>query len=115
MLPLEAHKKDQKKYLFPKPRHASKNFNLHNLNERLFETNMKSKLTVAKYKLLEMFFLSPTLLELNISLSCQAEFFNSDNRTSFLVPQSLSSVEIWYSYQLNNEDYTNVGTAGDRC
>ena len=56
MLPLEAHKKDQKKYLFPKPRHASKNFNLHNLNERLFETNMKSKLTVAKYKLLEMFF-----------------------------------------------------------
>ena len=40
-LPEEKHRKDQKKYLFPKPRKPSKKFNPHNPNERLFEINQK--------------------------------------------------------------------------
>ena len=42
-LPQKGNKKDGKRYLFPKPRTCSKEFNLHSPDELMYETNMKGK------------------------------------------------------------------------
>ena len=43
LLPKEPNKKDNKRYLFPKPRQVSNKFNPHDAEARLFEPNMKGK------------------------------------------------------------------------